>query len=512
MKICIASNKDGMEAWYRKNLGEGFTFTKPALHTGMVLPIVKEERPDILILHESLPLNVPTGHSQMGGAQVSFGLLVKKVRSSFAGCRIIIIANDHKEGDQFFRAMVGMGIYDIVYGPQVNLSDSVDMIYHPRGYDYGARLQGFSDDELRSLPSEEEARVYVKKNLPNNTKGVIEKQEAYNAPQSTPAYTSVAIQTEVQKPSVPAETGDTTVLTAEQELAVMQNPVKTFSALVFEAVTTPQAVNPVSIQTQESPMMLPKKKGKMFLFTAARSGVGNTTTALNTAYHLAKSGSSVLLLDLNTDYSSVFFKIGLRNMGYGFEDLARDLETKTITDVKKLSHSREMIDRESPRYPLLPESLYFMNIVKPDNLELFYVEEAINHLLYDFDYVVVDANGILLNEYFKPFTALANRIILTVTQDLYELSEANNWVDNLEEFAPIKTKMYAAINFYEKGVSPNADEIKSYLRPLNTICIAGDRKGFIRSSTNGIIYSAQGKKKVTVSYQQIAYWLKGGDA
>ena len=55
MKICIASNKDGMEAWYRKNLGEGFTFTKPALHTGMVLPIVKEERPDILILHESLP-------------------------------------------------------------------------------------------------------------------------------------------------------------------------------------------------------------------------------------------------------------------------------------------------------------------------------------------------------------------------------------------------------------------------------------------------------------------------
>ena len=148
IKVCLAIGDKKIEDWFLDKIDA--EFTSMALHTGMVLDILKNEKPDILIIREQLP-------NSGGNGKMSLGLLIKKIRQEYTGCRIIIVADSHKIGDDFLRTMVSMGIYDIVYGETINASLVVDMVYNPKTYSYGQELQGLSDEEFNNLDSDNNA-------------------------------------------------------------------------------------------------------------------------------------------------------------------------------------------------------------------------------------------------------------------------------------------------------------------------------------------------------------------
>lgn len=153
MKIFLAVDDTGIEEYVKEILENKATFSSIATHTGVVLDIIKNEMPDIIIISEDLRVD------KMGG-NLSVPLLIKKIRTLYLGCRVIIIAGDHPEGDEFLKNMVNMGIYDIVYGPQPQILDVIDMVFNPRTYSYGQKLQGITDEEIGEIEQVNGIKVY----------------------------------------------------------------------------------------------------------------------------------------------------------------------------------------------------------------------------------------------------------------------------------------------------------------------------------------------------------------
>ena len=620
MKICLAVAVQQIEEWIKNKIEKDYpgqvTYTKEALHTGVVLSIIKEEKPDVLILKEDLPQG-SSFENTTGG--LSIGLLVQKIRTKYTDTRIIIIADNHKEGDKFFRYMVGVGIYDIAYREKVKLSDVVDMIWHPRDYGSVSHLQGLSQAELREIKGRDGVTVVAeKKKLPNHTKGAIEKtdsivdikpaqvskpvqnvgqsgrltsgqskqtqggfvkQTPVNNPPEPPVVQSTPVQPEpvpvqpqsqqVKKPVVVnhvltnAEPVNDIEAVFEPEENIIPNTAVSntkslvnpncFLGVIFEPVPKPESdsmigdtecmVQPgfdpyayapyenepqlqfqqneelppenyqqqASVRRTDNVFFLPKNKGKLCLFTAARDGVGCTTNALNTAYFLAKDGARVLLLDLNIAHSSVFPKLGIRDLGYGFDNLAIDIQTKDIGDVANMCQTRESIVRDSPRYNAIPPTLYFMKLSDQIAVDtnLFYCEEALNILLNNFEYVIVDYPSHEVNEDLSVFTTLCNFVFFSTTQDLYEIGRTKAYMQQLDMSSNIAGRSYICLTKYERGVEPSPDDVAKHFGARGIAVIPSDNRGFIRSAAGGVIYSSSGKKKVTVGYRQLAYYIKG---
>lgn len=135
-RICIAVADSKVEEWLMgeiiKKSGD-YEFTKPALHRDVVIEKISYEKPNIVIISESLPI---------GGSSLSFDALIMTIRTKYQGCRIIIMAGNHEIGDAFLNKMVSRGVYDIVMGSTVDLNEIVDCVFNPRSYEYASKLQG----------------------------------------------------------------------------------------------------------------------------------------------------------------------------------------------------------------------------------------------------------------------------------------------------------------------------------------------------------------------------------
>ena len=176
LKICLAVSDQVAESFLQEKILEKDSmavFTPPALHREAVIDRVSFDMPSILIISENL---------NAGGNSISFDAVITTIRTKYEGCRIIILAGNHEVGDAFLNKMVSRGVYDIIFGSNVNLNDIVDCVFHPKDYSYAEKLQG-----LEVTPQSEEVGKSV--NMVNVVEEEREKRSLFrNRNNSDPGY------------------------------------------------------------------------------------------------------------------------------------------------------------------------------------------------------------------------------------------------------------------------------------------------------------------------------------
>ena len=150
-KICIAFDLEDFDKYVKKKLGnKDYSYTTTASYVDEVPAIIENENPDILLLSSSLD---GSGRSGIG---LSFMDMVREVRQK-SSCRIIVVAVNMEPGCEFYRDLIGLGIYDIVVGEsEVKLSDIISNIYNKKEYRDVISLlgeQNTSDSNVGIKPS-----------------------------------------------------------------------------------------------------------------------------------------------------------------------------------------------------------------------------------------------------------------------------------------------------------------------------------------------------------------------
>lgn len=135
-KICLAIGDTKAEAWVKQKLGDEYDFTKDCNHKGMIMRVLQNENPDIILLKESLTSNMGDN-----GKRLSTDYIISQIQIRFK-CRIVLIAGNHTPGDDFLNRAVSRGVYDILYGQEINFFEVLDMIRNPRDYSFACKLQG----------------------------------------------------------------------------------------------------------------------------------------------------------------------------------------------------------------------------------------------------------------------------------------------------------------------------------------------------------------------------------
>ena len=134
-KICLAIGDTKAEAWVKQKLGDEYDFTKDCNHKGMIMRVLQNENPDIILLKESLTSNMGDN-----GKRLSTDYIISQIQIRFK-CRIVLIAGNHTPGDDFLNRAVSRGVYDILYGQEINFFEVLDMIRNPRDYSFACKLQ-----------------------------------------------------------------------------------------------------------------------------------------------------------------------------------------------------------------------------------------------------------------------------------------------------------------------------------------------------------------------------------
>ena len=172
-KICIAFDLENFDKYVREKLGDTeFSYSSTASYVDEVPAIIENENPDILLLSSSLD---GSGRSGIG---LTFMDMVRKVRQ-ISSCRIIVVAVNLEPGCDFYKDLIGLGIYDIVVGKsEVKLSDIISCIHNKKEYRDVMNLLGeqFGSDSNAvvkpsvqiTIENEEPKKGFFKKNPKKN--------------------------------------------------------------------------------------------------------------------------------------------------------------------------------------------------------------------------------------------------------------------------------------------------------------------------------------------------------
>ena len=128
-KVLFALGSRGIEEDIAKEIGNDYRVVGAVLRKGQIISAVKETRPDIMILRETLEGNE------------NIRDIVLTLRREFPYVRIIFLAGHRDVGDKFLSILVTYGVYDILNGGKVTLSDIVGLVYSKNEYKDVLHLQ-----------------------------------------------------------------------------------------------------------------------------------------------------------------------------------------------------------------------------------------------------------------------------------------------------------------------------------------------------------------------------------
>lgn len=143
-----------------------------------------------------------------------------------------------------------------------------------------------------------------------------------------------------------------------------------------------------------------------------KGGVGKTTTAINLASYLSRSGRNVLLVDFDPQ--------GNATSGLGFD---KDALEETSYDILFKGDSLEsaILETQYPRLSIIPTNIELANaeveLVDKPNRELF-LKNAIGS--FDFDFILIDCPPALGLLTINALSA-ADKLIIPVQAEYYAL-------------------------------------------------------------------------------------------
>lgn len=394
-----------------KELKDSIEFVGRAVYREATLQGVKDTKPDILMLRESLQ------------GKLNISDLIYDIKVSSSKTRIIVLTGDRSIGDPFLASLVNWGVYDLLIGNKVNTKELLKSIVYPKE---------FSDVAMYA----------PKATINENTNQVVYEQPII--------------------PTQKVETKEEEQFDRKIEQATATKPIKI------------NEVNPIKKEKPKQKKSLfgrkiePKTINQQIVtFVGGSEGVGNSHIAFNTAVNLANEGFNILYMDLNNKHSAMdtIFQLGYEDIGLDKALEAtdnQDYETieQCIGTIPKALSVISKKDYLYNTYIKLPTTLNFMffsqlcmngqvNVVA--SLPKF--QKLMQMLLRDFhfDVIILDAPANMRNPLTQMSIMYAEKLFFTVTQDnsvLASLIKGTRVLDNKNIM--FKNKMNIIINKFEK--------------------------------------------------------------
>lgn len=263
------------------------------------------------------------------------------------------------------------------------------------------------------------------------------------------------------------------------------------------------------------------------VFLGAKHGVGNTTMALNTAVSIAKKGYKVLLIELNSSYPLVnhFFEFvnvtsGIDTACDGIMSSNTNAVDKAIIEPYKLRPKKRELRNSYKRLPMGLHFMVYSNGFLVDGSRQI-DQRAIKDMFYyltvqlKYGYIIVDiqSDDEEMKELFLKSGFLADRLVMTMTQDTHSIVSAGRMFEDLAEgrSANLAGAATVILNRYQGNASMKKADIQKWLslQAKNMVCVTDDPAIYYDSSSYGIPYACS-KAKYAGEYAEIANMLVTG--
>lgn len=115
-KVLLAVGHRQVEDYINAKAKGEYTIVGTTVYREGVLKAIKENKPDVIVLFESLK----------GNENISE--IIYEIRANYKNVRIIFGSNKREPGDVLLATIVGYGIYDILYGEKINANEIIRLI------------------------------------------------------------------------------------------------------------------------------------------------------------------------------------------------------------------------------------------------------------------------------------------------------------------------------------------------------------------------------------------------
>lgn len=518
-KILLALGFRQLEEYLKKHLKKEYEFVGETVYREGIIRAIGQKNPDIVVIRETL-------HGRENILSI-----VYEIRVKFPKVRIIFIAGKREVGDALLATLVSYGVYDILYGQKVNAQDVISLIRKPNEYSDVQHLQPkpvldetknqilyeAPDIITKEVVKEVVREVYIENDIPRNKEEKIEKKELLSE-EKTIAPSIVLSNSNEKSEDINPQVENSNL---QERTALNEEKEKTHSAEAkeseqkdnkeksgfFKKIVSPakekerEQYKEIPATSKETPKSPYTGKQKIITFIGAKNGVGNTSIALNTAVHLARKKNKVLYMELNDRCPSVSYWYELGYVEDGIDKALKGIEKNRLEYIHEaIIQASDLKRKESSlrsNYQKFPDTLDFMFFSNQyltrrpeDSYEIkeSLIKDLYLYLLFqlEYDYLVLDVPSDIWRESTLHALRYANRIFMTVTQDVSVIGNAVYMLNELnKKHVQLDKKLHFIINKYEKGELKHK-EIEEWLEIQHSILIPCLNREFIHANFVGL--------------------------
>ena len=258
-------------------------------------------------------------------------------------------------------------------------------------------------------------------------------------------------------------------------LLAMRSGVRDFAFLEGEDNDVRRAIKAIA----GVPAVVTKRRGQVIATFGCKGGSGATTIATNLAGALLEAGAGsrrVALLDLDVQMGDVLVFLDLASR-YSWADLLRNLHR----------HDDELVHRSLTTHASgLRVIAQSGQLEESDDIDAAAVTRTLDFLRQHYDYIVVD--GVRnFSEHALAALDAADRVLLTMTQDIPALKNANRCLGVFQRLGYGRDKLKLVLNRYHKREKLDLDAISDALGAAIDGTVANDFQTVIRSINEGVL-------------------------
>ncbi|WCF11739.1 AAA family ATPase (plasmid) [Paenibacillus thiaminolyticus] len=512
-KILLAVGFRQLEEYLERNLKNEFKFVGVTVYREGVIRAIGQQNPDIVVIRETLE------------GKENILSIVYEIRNKFPKIRVVFIAGKREAGDVLLATLVSYGVYDILHGEKIQAQDVMALLREPNEYRDVQHLQPkpvfderqnkvlFESPDVITVEKEVE-KVVVKEIFIESVKDNEDLQIQY------PEEVNSLIN-DTTPPPILDEKKDfdqnSKTSTEESELTIKENPKGEdenkpgggFLHKLFGSIKVGDQGGPNSVHGKQ----------KILTFMGAKSGLGNTTIALNTAIQLAQRKNRVIYIEINDRTPTVNYWYELGYLEDGIDSALSGVKTGDLDKVKQaIIHSETLAKEDSAlqkNYKMFPETLDFMFFSnryltrnQEDRMEIdfSFTKEMYFFLLFqlEYDYLVLDVPADLTNLATMNALNYSNKTFITITQDVSAIGNSLYLQNELiKKGTELKTKAYFISNRHEKA-KLDVKEIIEWMQVEDVLTVPCMNKELINANFVGIpIVLYSNNSVIKTSFQNI---------
>lgn len=449
-RILLAVGYRPLEEFLQEQLKNEYEFVGVTVYREGIIKLIEQKKPDIVIIRETLE------------GKENLLNIVYQIKVQYPQVRIIFIAGKRAPGDSLLATLVSYSVYDILYGETINVYDLIELIRKPNQFKDVKHLQPVPlFDEKTNTVIFEAPEPIIKE------KEVI--KEIYVG-----SNNNVEVKNNSKKDSKNNDKSDNKNINKEDKIPF-----------------TPKYYNTNGLKQQ------------IINFIGSKSGVGNTSVAINTAVMLAEQGFKVLFIELDDNFPTVSYWYDITKISEGIDTAISYIISqkfdKILNSVIKIEDIKRKDTPMKKVYEKFPDKLHFLFFsqnytILNKKINMDYIEQTNNMKdLYfyfltqgGYDFIIIDSKADIKRNDVINSIIYSNKLVFTVTQDVSSIGYMLFSINELEKKGiNVKDKCIYVLNKYENALLTYEDIIE-WIKIDELTTIPNDNKEFINANYMGL--------------------------